>query len=547
MSFLLPNSITSAFKSAFADSTFRDSSQPSGGNISADLKAVYQAACISWLAIHRVQSPVRKASGQNSNQGTDAHDPQPQDEGESGDSSEIDILFYFSKELAVTREQIRRQIRVLRGATDFYLSMMTGEGQVQPQAPQNQHYRSWVIHSQKHRNIVLELGDDVWLMVSLQAPRWLRASTPKLRWQYDEEWRPDTWIVSALGSAWDTWVMLNGSATSFLRFPTSGRAELERSLEKYFSVWASRWDLQSLHNEGDQKHPFGQPQKQPRFKVFSNLLLVQHPVNPSEDLKTKRTTEKFDSTLSDIVGRRYTLSQRGTRKGNEELLREAMIFRGTCRLSCRSVAGTKPSSNDDVRILIDHVLATYGPLITPPDRGDLGHTPDGVATVTPATSNVSVKKDVRGNSSRLSFLSFWGAAEDQEQAAPTAAKVDDPAKPTKSVLTALATSAPEQTDPAPRAFPSISVTSSAWFSKSSSPQLPGPIESSDAVDNEGSPGKRPPDNTEEAKELEEEADPPEFQTFKLVAWPRRHADGTEAPLEGKRVRLLFVSLAYLSI
>ena len=81
-----------------------------------------------------------------------------------GGNEDVDVLFYRSKENAVTRERIGRQIGVMRGAAAFFASMVAVETRSQ---------RRWTtsIHSQKHRGLIIDLEGGITIVAVSVGPK----------------------------------------------------------------------------------------------------------------------------------------------------------------------------------------------------------------------------------------------------------------------------------------------------------------------------------------------------------------------------------------
>ena len=70
--------------------------------------------------------------------------------------------------------------------------------------------------------------------------------------EFHDDLLPDAWLEEGIRRSWTDWTLLNGGPAHLLSQKT-GRVGLERSLEKYFSVWAWSWDLEAATNAGSTK------------------------------------------------------------------------------------------------------------------------------------------------------------------------------------------------------------------------------------------------------------------------------------------------------
>ena len=100
--------------------------------------------------------------------------------------------------------------------------------------------------------ILLEVEPGLWVHASIDLPYTTRlSSTAEPRSTGSKEFHdallPDAWLEESIRRAWRDWALLNGGPAHILS-QKSGRAGLERSLEKYFSVWAWSWDLELATN-----------------------------------------------------------------------------------------------------------------------------------------------------------------------------------------------------------------------------------------------------------------------------------------------------------
>lgn len=131
------------------------------------------------------------------------------------------------------------------------VSKPNGSGPAEVQS--NGKGRSWNVHSSKRRMLLVEVEPGIWVHASIDLPYSIRSppsvaeSNAKLSKDHHDALLPDAWLEESIRRAWADWVLLNGCPAHVLS-QKAGRAGLERSLEKYFSVWAWSWDLELATN-----------------------------------------------------------------------------------------------------------------------------------------------------------------------------------------------------------------------------------------------------------------------------------------------------------
>ncbi|SPO27946.1 uncharacterized protein UTRI_05089 [Ustilago trichophora] len=166
------------------------------------------------------------------------------------------ILFYTSRARAALKDRMLRQIGVAKGMIEFCSMVskptLSGASPIGNSDDDLERGRSWNVHSSKRRMILIEVESGMWVHASIDLPYTTRsapAAIPmaKVAKEYHDALLPDAWVEESIRRAWRDWVLLNGCPAHILS-QKAGRAGLERSLEKYFSVWAWSWDLELATN-----------------------------------------------------------------------------------------------------------------------------------------------------------------------------------------------------------------------------------------------------------------------------------------------------------
>lgn len=145
-----------------------------------------------------------------------------------------------------------RQIGVAKGMIEFcsMVSTPSGTSSRRTESESDPKSRSWNVHSSKRRMILVEVDPGIWVHASIDLPYTTRPATdPRAKpvKEHHDALLPDVWLEESIRRAWSDWVLLNGCPAHILS-QKAGRTGLERSLEKYFSVWAWSWDLELATN-----------------------------------------------------------------------------------------------------------------------------------------------------------------------------------------------------------------------------------------------------------------------------------------------------------
>lgn len=233
------------------------SSSTSATASSSSSQTIYRPASLSYFTIFcpALKPPKHKPPSPSTAQRDDA-------EGEDEDARETareaaQILFYTSRARAALKDRMLRQIGVAKGMIEF-CSMVSKPSSSSASSSHTHSMesggrgRTWNIHSSKRRMILIEVESGLWVHASIDLPYTTRptlSTDPKVKIakEYHDAVLKDAWIEECIRRAWRDWVLLNGCPAHILSQKT-GRAGLERSLEKYFSVWAWSWDLELATN-----------------------------------------------------------------------------------------------------------------------------------------------------------------------------------------------------------------------------------------------------------------------------------------------------------
>lgn len=237
-------------------SSLGGSSPSSASTIGSSSQIIYKPASLSYFTIFcpALKPPKHKAAATATAQQDDTEE-EDEDARETAREA-AQILFYTSRARAALKDRMLRQIGVAKGMIEF-CSMVskTSPASTSPHASSIESGgkgRTWNIHSSKRRMILVEVESGLWVHASIDLPHTTRpslSSDPKAKMakEYHDSILQDAWIEEGIRRAWHGWTLLNGCPAHILSQRT-GRAGLERSLEKYFSVWAWSWDLELATN-----------------------------------------------------------------------------------------------------------------------------------------------------------------------------------------------------------------------------------------------------------------------------------------------------------
>lgn len=238
-------------------SSLGGSSSSSASTIGSSSQIIYKPASLSYFTIFcpALKPPKHKPAATAATAQQDGTEEEDEDARETAREA-AQILFYTSRARAALKDRMLRQIGVAKGMIEF-CSMVskTSPASTSPHASSIESGgkgRTWNIHSSKRRMILVEVQSGLWVHASIDLPHTTRptlSSDPKAKMakEYHDSILQDAWIEESIRRAWRDWTLLNGCPAHILSQRT-GRAGLERSLEKYFSVWAWSWDLELATN-----------------------------------------------------------------------------------------------------------------------------------------------------------------------------------------------------------------------------------------------------------------------------------------------------------
>lgn len=212
----------------------------------------FKPASLSYFTIF---CPALKPPKKRSVADHDAEEAEDIDEREIAREA-AQILFYTSRARAALKDRMLRQIGVAKGMIEFCSMVSPTESpshEGASTANRSANGRSWNVHSSKRRMVLIEVERGIWVHASIDLPYTTRgffstaSSATKVSKEYHDALLPDAWVEESIRRAWRDWMLLNGCPAQILS-QKLGRAGLERSLEKYFSVWAWSWDLELATN-----------------------------------------------------------------------------------------------------------------------------------------------------------------------------------------------------------------------------------------------------------------------------------------------------------
>ncbi|KZV94571.1 hypothetical protein EXIGLDRAFT_834893 [Exidia glandulosa HHB12029] len=177
------------------------------------------------------------------------------------------ILFYTASERAVSRDRMLRQVGLARALVNFTETFAGGA------MCEN-------VHAQGKRLVMLQPEPDFWLHASVAVAKTPRPAPLKSKagessssspqsppMQHHEHSVHDAALRAHLLRGYEDFKLLHGTFASILAQP-NGRQTLERQLERFFTVWAWKWDVES--SETLREH-LGLP-THPQSKILSPLV-----------------------------------------------------------------------------------------------------------------------------------------------------------------------------------------------------------------------------------------------------------------------------------
>ncbi|KZP01430.1 hypothetical protein CALVIDRAFT_474156, partial [Calocera viscosa TUFC12733] len=163
------------------------------------------------------------------------------------------IVFYSCQERTVSRDRMLRQVGLAKALVNF-------AGMFHPLPTETN------VHSQKKRLITFSPEPDWWIHAGFDLERIPKPVSDKGKtkekekkekekppdrdktgekgeWEYKDE-LDDEVLKARLTRGYEEFKLLHGSFSEILH--TKDRPGLERALERFFTVWASKWDLTTL-------------------------------------------------------------------------------------------------------------------------------------------------------------------------------------------------------------------------------------------------------------------------------------------------------------
>ncbi|KAJ2930830.1 hypothetical protein H1R20_g6261, partial [Candolleomyces eurysporus] len=182
----------------------------------------------------------------------------PIDDDDEDAEEQAHILFYTSKERAVSRDRMLRQIGLSKALVNFTELF-------------NPNDKCESIHSQSRRIILVSPEPNFWINACVELPKTLQVPTPSKNTgksksktaakEKEKEPQPPVYdfhdgtvhniaIRSQLLHAYERFKLVHGSFTSILA--ELGQEALELQLERFFTVWAWSWNLEAKAQIADQ-------------------------------------------------------------------------------------------------------------------------------------------------------------------------------------------------------------------------------------------------------------------------------------------------------
>ncbi|KAJ8518334.1 hypothetical protein ONZ45_g4607 [Pleurotus djamor] len=176
--------------------------------------------------------------------------PSPPDADDDEDAEEqAHILFYTSKERAVSRDKMLRQVGLAKALINFSEMFNSNEA-------------CNSIHSQTRRMVMFSPEPDFWIHACVEVAKIVKPppkskgkekDKSKLKDQpvqhdYDDASVHDVSLKADIQRGYEQFKLTHGSFTSILS--NLGREAIELQLERFWTVWAWSWDLESGYDFG---------------------------------------------------------------------------------------------------------------------------------------------------------------------------------------------------------------------------------------------------------------------------------------------------------
>ncbi|KAL4073014.1 hypothetical protein V8B97DRAFT_1869777 [Scleroderma yunnanense] len=185
------------------------------------------------------------------------------------------ILFYTSRDQAVSRDKMLRQVGLAKALVHF-AEIFHSTGPCQN------------VHSQSKRMITLRLEPNFWMHAAIELARTMQAPQTKTKGkgkakeisqdaplppEYHDNSLHDSAVRAHLLQGYEAFKITHGSFTSILS--SQGQRALESQLERFFTIWAWSWNLETglnlVEDLGLPLHPLYQAIL-PAIDTFSSNL-----------------------------------------------------------------------------------------------------------------------------------------------------------------------------------------------------------------------------------------------------------------------------------
>ncbi|KAF7370296.1 hypothetical protein MSAN_00660900 [Mycena sanguinolenta] len=214
------------------------------------------------------------------------------------------ILFYTSKERAVSRDRMLRQVGLAKALISF--SDMFNSDDVCDN-----------VHSQTKRMIMVSPEPDFWIHAGIEIAKTPRQPADKSKGKGKEKTQPllydyhehsvhDVAVRADIMRGYEKFKLRHGSFASILS--SLGQEALELQLERFFTVWAWSWNLEDGPEFGEHLGPPLHPMQGsllPHIDDFSSRLpdeVIAIAVSPPYVIPSTRYTEmSFPPALPDFL------------------------------------------------------------------------------------------------------------------------------------------------------------------------------------------------------------------------------------------------------
>ncbi|KAF7794309.1 hypothetical protein EIP86_005443 [Pleurotus ostreatoroseus] len=154
--------------------------------------------------------------------------PAPDDDEDAEEQAHI--LFYTAREQAVSRDKILRQVGLAKALVNFSEVFSLVDDGID-------------VHSQSRRMIMVSPEPDFWIHASKGKAKAKDAPTqPESTYDYHDGSIYDLALKTQILRGYDQFKLTHGTFSSVLE--TLGQQALELQMERFFTVWAWKWDLE---------------------------------------------------------------------------------------------------------------------------------------------------------------------------------------------------------------------------------------------------------------------------------------------------------------